>query len=642
MKNESTILKDIAKVYLYLESKNKETNKLYETLSLQDRPKIFQSLINMPKNKETALALIDRVVGLKEAPLENVLKKMDFSYNEILKAKEKMLEITEEYYMQRHKDLLDFVQKENLLTEFLRELLKSVHKIGLVFNTFFKNWQKDLILGINKDLQSKFHNDLNAILEALKESFEVSSSGEMSDRSYSVPQYDGEKYKAVAYASFFKKDFLAFRAVFDEVLEKLESIPEVCAKLEQKSAYLEYFKALKNALLQENVKELLESWREVDRKWMQISTPLQVGHPLEYYEDHYRKSVAPEWDVRIARIYEGKDLLEEDKGDFKISKNDILEFYKAQSANLPMTKYKDSIDKSVEDSLLKTQSYGGMPLMFYGAELNGLFSAQVVPNDESVSQKYGKKIFYFPDRVWNQSASKPFMKLSSKTFPKSFLDFNRALLYFQKEQWYRVYEISTVGHEFGHILWVDNESELVMNKSGEFKNIEEFKATMGGLAYYFSAKNQSLQKELIFNTISRAVSLMAWKKESEVLPYYCEGLIHLDIMFASGVLQYAGDFSDAALEICEEKFQSLQELYLKTYKKLATIYLEKKDAKEFLSDYVIKEKNGEYMPKNKKVYDFVKDYYREYENNGQVLDEISIETWKENYKNEQYVLCDNK
>jgi hypothetical protein len=32
---------------------------------------------------------------------------------------------------------------------------------------------------------------------------------------------------------------------------------------------------------------------------MSIKTPFQISHPLEYYEDKYRKAVAPEWDLRI-------------------------------------------------------------------------------------------------------------------------------------------------------------------------------------------------------------------------------------------------------------------------------------------------------------------------------------------------------
>lgn len=45
---------------------------------------------------------------------------------------------------------------------------------------------------------------------------------------------------------------------------------------------------------------------------MKVKSPLQVGHPLEYYEDNYTHAVALEWDIRI-----------EDESDF-----DALKFSK--------------------------------------------------------------------------------------------------------------------------------------------------------------------------------------------------------------------------------------------------------------------------------------------------------------------------
>ena len=370
--------------------------------------------------------------------MENVLKKFDYSEEKILEIKDKMFLLSEKFYTQKHEKLLNFIQSQELLTPFLRELIEVVHKIGLCFNKFFRSWQKELILGINKNLKEKYHNDLPTILRVLQTSLEVTRDGEISDRSYSVPVFK-ETYEAVAYVDFFQEEFLAFQKVFEESLPILESIQEIYPKLEQKESYLKYLKALQQALLQSDTKELLESWREVDRCWMQITSPLQIGHPLEYYEDHFRRAVAPEWDLRIARIYEGRDLLTH-ISNCSVSKEAFLEFYQELSLKMSNTPFKSEIDSCVEKSLKQTQSYGGMPLLFYGAELNGLFSAQVVPNDESVSAKYGKKIFYFPDRVRELSCAKPFMLLNSQTFPQDFLDFNRELLYFRKEDWYRVYE----------------------------------------------------------------------------------------------------------------------------------------------------------------------------------------------------------
>ncbi len=635
-KVENKILADIATLYAYLEAENKKVNGLYEEIQNGIPSFLEPVLMRLPANAEVLLALVDRVVALKESSLLNVFNKLGVLEAEALEIRTLMLQITEDFYKQKHERLLEFVTNKELLTPFLRELLAGIHRIGLVFNGFFANWQKQLIWGINKDLSQKFHNDLPSILEVLKSSQEVTQEGEVSDRSYSIPVFENGKYQAMAYAEFFKVDFERFRSVFESVLLALELTPEVCPKLEQKAQYLSYLQSLQNAMMQKDVTKLLESWRAVDRAWMAITTPLQIGHPLEYYEDHYRKAVAPEWDLRIARIYEGRDLLNLSwNDDSKVSKESFIEFYRSYTAKMPQTPHKKEIDFCVQESLAKTQSYGGQPLLFYGAELNGLFSAQVVPNDESVSAKYGKKIFYFPDRVWELSCAKPFMLLSRKTFPKEFLDFNREMLYFRKKDWYKAYEITTIGHEFGHILWVSLDSELHMNQSGQFKNIEEFKATMGGLAYYFTAKNQPLLKEIVWNTIARAVGLIAWKKENEVLPYYCEGLIHLDILFSSGVLEYSGDFDTVALSVNENCILKLIENYLKAYEKLIRVYLNKADALEFLSDYACRDAKGYFMPLKVEVFAFVRDYYKQYNAIGQVVDTLSIREWKENYKKEQ-------
>jgi hypothetical protein len=39
--------------------------------------------------------------------------------------------------------------------------------------------------------------------------------------------------------------------------------------------------------------------------------------------------------------------------------------------------------------------------------------------------------------------------------------------------------VSTTGHEFGHTLWLDSDTEMRMNGTGNFKNVEEWKATTG-------------------------------------------------------------------------------------------------------------------------------------------------------------------
>lgn len=647
---KNKILNDIATIYNFLDEQNKIANALYQELDSKEVSELLKEVfLEVAESEEMRFACVDRIVGLRESAFLNLLQKLEINTQKSLELRTMLLEITRDFYLQKHIKLLEFVKDNALLTPFLRKLLESVHRIGIAFNAFFFAWQKELILGINKDLNVRFKGDYNAILKALESSIECSledfaskggfsTKGELSDRSYSVPVLRDSIYQAVAYAEFFQKEFKHLNQAFAESLKDLENLTEVYQPLEQKDAHLAYLRALQSALMQKNPSLLLESWRLVDKAWMEISTPLQIGHPLEYYEDHFRKAVAPEWDLRIARIYNGVDLLMPSKNaEFKLSKESMLEFYTAYNKQFNDTPFKDSIESCVKKSLSKTQSYGGMPLLFYGAELNGLFSAQVVPNDEKVSAKYGKKIFYFPDRVRELSLAKPFMLLSSKTFSKEFLDFNRELLYFREQDWYKVYEVATIGHEFGHILWVDLDSELQMNTKGQFKNIEEFKATMGGLAYYFTRKNKPLLKELVSNTISRAVGLIAYMQEGEVLPYYCEGLIHLQVLFDCGILHYKGAFDTTALEVTlnDVALKNLEKKYLETYNALINVYLNKQDASLFLGKYVEKDSKGNYKPRDSKIRVFVEDYYAEYQKIGQIQDALTPQIWQEAYKKEK-------
>lgn len=632
---EKKLLSDFAKIYEFLNKSNKDTQLLYELVQSSEIPHFLTKVYNkLPQNDEVLFALIDRVVSLRESALDNVMDKYNIQSPQEIR--DEMFFISEQYYKNKFINLLLYINDNALLTDFWRELLNLVYELGLCFNRFFYSWQKELILGINTNLKEKHNNNLQSILEALQDSIEISDNGEVSDRSYSVPMFIDGKYRAVSYCEFFKEEFKLINQSLESGILKLKNIKETCSKLEQKDRYLDYFRALQKALMQKDTKKLLESWRDVDVKWLGITTPIQVCHPFEYYEDHFRKAVAPEWDLRIARCYNGIDLLN-DSSDSEVNSKSMWVFYSNFFAEFVGLKYTDEINLCVNNSLQKTQLYGGLPMMFFGSELNCLFSAQVIPNDEVVSKKHGKKIFYFPDRILEMSRAKPFMLLSSLTFPREFLDFNRELLFFREKEWYKIYEISTIGHEFGHILCVSDDSELVMNKSGNFKNIEEFKATMGGLAYYFTRQNRPLLKELIYSLIARSVSLIAWRDNGEVLPYYCEGLIHLSILFTSGVLKYKNKFSNnkdsCALSIDLKFTDTLIGLYLQVYKDLARIYFDKQDADVFLSQYVVFGDGGYYEPILGEVAEFAYDYYNEYKKIGQVLDDINAQEWCENYKN---------
>ena len=354
---------------------------------------------------------------------------------------------------------------------------------------------------------------------------------------------------------------------------------------------------------------------------MKIKTPIQIGHPLEYYEDHFRKAVALEWDIRLTN----PKFAQNDHRVNKI-KSAFAKIFNSFEAN---ESYKKIYDFSFA-SLDKVQLYVGRPALFFGAELNGLFSAQVVPNDEVVSLEEGKKIFAFSDEILQTSRAKPFLKLSREIFGQELLTRDRMFLFNETASWHQVYDISTVGHEYGHILWCDEQTESVMNKSGNFKNIEEFKATTGGLISYLldvDTDELHLKEQVLIDLVKRSVGLIGWMEVDEVQPYYCEGLIHLSGLFTTGVLSWDEENKKLNIDISDEKYESLKAWYIENYTALAKHYLDKIDATKFLNNYATKTEKY-FMPNDEIINSFVKYYFKRYQEIGQELD---TEDKKENY-----------
>jgi hypothetical protein len=460
-------------------------------------------------------------------------------------------------------------------------------------------WRGHIINGVNRELFELFKGDEDKIFEMLqKQNLLDCKNGKIADRCYSVLVNDKDGYKRVSYAKAFEQEVA-------EVAKRLEILINTLLDLEdeaynQKQEWISYFIALKEAFLHTNPDELVSLWADVDREWMKITTPIQVGHPLEYYEDKYRKAVALEWDLRVINPAMQKS---------STTKDNIkqMAFELAQE-------FGESAQKVIAKNLIQVdnaQLYIGQPALYYGAELNGLFSAQVVPNDEEVSSELGKKIFAYVDFVRESKKSKPIMQLAVNTFGIDFINKQQDLLQNRAELWNRVYDISTIGHEFGHILWIDSDTEVVMNKSGQFKNIEEFKATTGGIMAFFHKEDNSLKEPFLDDIVSRAIGLMAWREVGEVLPYYCEGLIHLELLHESGLIE----FKDEMVKIDYSKYNAFKEIYQNAYKELARTYLEKQDANEYLKLFTTKE-GKDFLPKTAKVREFVESYYESYKKIG--------------------------
>ncbi|MGH2267465.1 invasion protein CiaB [Campylobacter taeniopygiae] len=594
--------KEVAKL---VKKRKENINIFYEFLDSDSWDGYFEHLLNLSelkKEKSTFMAILRRLVDLKEENLVQEWKKNFFKEEKIAELKHKFYEEIRKFYEKEHQELIHEIVDKKLLDEFYEILIQGVHEIGIVINSYEISWTKEIIEKNNKILASQFPN-LDDAIDFLHKNklYQITPQGEICERSYGVLVRIGNLWKFVPYARFFENETLKLEFAFEKMIEKLKNI----AKEEDELAYVEYFEKLKNAFCQKDEDKIIGSWQEAEFAWMKVKSPLQVGHPLEYYEDHYTHAVALEWDIRL-----------EDESDFDALKfsNQIKESFIKVYENINIED--ENLKKEVLNNIDKTQLYICIPMIFYGAELKGLFSAQVVPNDEFVSNVAGKKIFAFLNFVYENTLSRPFMKIASEVFEKDFLDYGREILFFKEDIWKRVYEISTIGHEFGHIFFIASDSEKKMNQSGFFKNIEEYKATTGGLINFFLHEDKKLILPVFHELIKRAISLIAWQKVDEVQPYYTEGLIHLSLLFKSGVLKFEDRLK---INFNLEFYEKFKLLVLQTYYDLAKYYTLKLDAKEFLNRFCLIE-NKVFMPIEKECKEFVKYYYKLYEKIGNEID----------------------
>jgi len=603
---------DINQLYTYLEKKQ------YDKLSIIED---FENYLELKSSDELKLALITRLINLRDDSLVQILKKQSFEENTIIELQEKAYQFSKDYWLNLLQKRIEFIKQKKLLTPFYTAIFEGVYNVGVAMSKWQSSWTANIINGVNKELLKKFDGDETKVFEYLEKEnlFDKGHGGLTADRSYSMLVKKDDKYGSKAYIESFKQEVT-------EVIDTLEEFVDQLVELEddiydQKWEYILYLQALIAAFGENKTDKLVTMWSKVDEAWMKITTPIQIGHPLEYYEDHFRKAVALEWDIRLSN-----PSFEKNNQRVTKMKNMFSSLYSAVDET---KEYQDIYDFSFK-SLDKVQLYLGRPALFFGAEYNGLFSAQVVPNDEIISAKEGKKIFAFSDEILQGQRAKPFLKLSTEIFGQEFLSKEREFLFNEDKKWHQVYDITTIGHEYGHILWCDEETESVMNKSGNFKNIEEFKATTGGLVSFFmdSSKDESyLEEQVISDTIKRAVGLIAWMEVDEVLPYYCEGLIHLYGLFVAGVLSWDIDNKKLSINTCPTSIKALKQWYIKAYKQLAMTYLYKKDASSYLYQYAIK--NGKYFTStDETIADFIEYYFSRYKEIGQ---EIDTSDSKENY-----------
>ncbi len=653
------VLPEVIKTYkeIFFPLKNM-FNEYKETWKVNQIITSFLDELALQQNEKTIYVAYERIANLKTNILKSYLdeaskqaekntKDLKVEIPNKLDDRQKILNkayiFVSNLYNEYFEQFIEKLKEKNLLDDFYITLFEWSLQLKKAFDDFYFVWLNH-IEKQNEILDKRFDNNSGEIMAYLKEKdlLEKDENGNYTDRSYTVLKW----WKMLSYAQAFPNQINKLAQSIDDFIKKLQK-----QENDEKQAIVDYLQAIKEAYLETDTTKLLWKWQQVDEKWMQVKWPFQIVHPMEYYDDKYRKAVQPEFDIRVLDV----ETLQS-----KVQK-DISFMFEKLFSKFDKQKYEEIYNFSKE-SFSRVLLFVSEPVIYGGWYMNWLFSAQVVPNDETISKKFGKKIFAFPNKVREEQKKAPIKKHIAMTFEKDFIKEYKQLLDDAKT-YYHIYDVETIWHEFGHTLWMGDETEIKMNlKTWNFKNIEEWKATTGWLVAYF-VKNDlewwrndlewwklvnsekwkiqswlqdetGLQDKLIQKTknknwkqdisefdralmlmhFRRSIALMERKKFDEVAPYYNEGLIHLDILYKSGVLQIKDN--KAIFNFTTETYEKLKQLYLENYEKLIKIYLNKKDAGEFLYDYVIQAEDGYNLPKNEELRKFVVHYQELFEKHG--------------------------
>jgi hypothetical protein len=111
-------LNDVQKVYDYINNQKSETNKLYEYLEKKQIEKLgviddFAKALGIETlSDDMRLALITRLVNLRDDSLVQVLKKLDYNEKEVIELQEKSYFFAKDHWLDIHKKtVLIYIKK---------------------------------------------------------------------------------------------------------------------------------------------------------------------------------------------------------------------------------------------------------------------------------------------------------------------------------------------------------------------------------------------------------------------------------------------------------------------------------------------------------------------------------------------------
>jgi len=153
---------NLEKIYEIVTKRDEKNNSLYNDLG--EYKKKFEKIlteIGLEINNETMHSITQRFVNLREDALSSMMKKANFSNEDIIKNQVIVYNYVKEFWLDNHLTLIE--ELKPYLTEFFYELFTGIHKVGVAFSDWQIEWTNAIINGINQDLLTELQKFLKCL-----------------------------------------------------------------------------------------------------------------------------------------------------------------------------------------------------------------------------------------------------------------------------------------------------------------------------------------------------------------------------------------------------------------------------------------------------------------------------------------------
>lgn len=167
-------IKDLSDIYQYLDFQKNSINKLLSYLENKefDKLEIIEKMakeLGLSMSDNLRVSLVTRIVNLRDDSLVQVLKKLGKNESEIIELQEKAYCFVRDFWHEKHKNTIDYIKQNRLLTPFYQEIFNGVYNVGIEMSSWQSSWTAHIINGINKELSKMFDGDDEKVMNYLEE-----------------------------------------------------------------------------------------------------------------------------------------------------------------------------------------------------------------------------------------------------------------------------------------------------------------------------------------------------------------------------------------------------------------------------------------------------------------------------------------